>query len=110
MSETVKTINIEEFKLNDKYNFVSCTAEWCNPCKRIKPHVLSFVKNKEKVSELKIDQKKYQVEYNKYVPYFIILDTSDDLKKIDAIQTSNNEEFSSFIIKYMYMPVLDENF
>ena len=110
MSDTVKTINIEEFKLNDKYNFVSCTAEWCNPCKRIKPHVLSFVKNKEKVSELKINQIKYQADYNKYIPYFIILDTSNDLKKIDVIQTSINEEFNSFINKYICMPVLDENF
>jgi thiol-disulfide isomerase/thioredoxin len=110
MSETIKIINIEEYKLNDKYNFVSCTAEWCNPCKRIKPYVLSFVKNKELVSELKINQKEYQIEYNKYVPYFIILDTSNYLKKLDAIQTSNNEEFSSFINKYVCIPVLDDNF
>ncbi len=109
MSETVKIINIEEFKLNDKYNFISCTAEWCNPCKRIKPHVMSFLNDKEKVSDLKINQKKYQQEYNKYVPYFIIIDISSKLK-LDSIQTSNSEEFTTFINKYMCIPFLDENF
>ncbi len=107
MSEPVKIITVEEFKLNDMYNFVSCTAEWCGPCKRIKPHVLTFI-NKEKLSELKIDQKKYQEEYNKYIPFFIIRDSTG--KTLDSIQTSNRDEFTTFIDKYICMPVLDENF
>jgi thiol-disulfide isomerase/thioredoxin len=104
-----KLVNIEEFKLSDKYNIIVCTAAWCGPCKNIKPHVLSILSSKEKVSETTMEQEKYQAIYNKYVPYFIILDKTLNLW-VEKIQSSDAEQFRSFIGKYIPMPILDENF
>jgi len=108
-----KLINLEAFAIND-YTFIACTAEWCPPCRKIKPHVMNFFKHgSDSVLKKTIDQTTYQLNINKYVPYFIIAKNFIDFENyeiLDAVQTSDNKLFDIFLSKYMNIPELDENF
>lgn len=106
-----KIVDLEIHKLNDDLHFVSYTAKWCGPCKRVKPIVNEHVNNL--ILSKEITQEEFQAKVNKYIPFFIVVKNFKDPENFDTvekIQTSNSEEFLSFIKKYTTMMTIDENF
>jgi thiol-disulfide isomerase/thioredoxin len=108
-----KIVDLEIHKLNDDFYFLSYTAKWCGPCKRIKPCVNEYVNNL--IFRKEITQEEFQLKVNKYIPFFIVVHNYKDPENFDTvekIQTSNSEEFTKFIKKYTLDTIMtiDENF
>ncbi len=105
-----KIVDHEIHKLNDDFYFLSYTAKWCGPCKRVKPTVNECVNNL--IFSREMPQEEFQEKINKYVPFFIVVKNYKDPENFDIvekIQTSKSEEFINFIKKYTLMTI-DENF
>ena len=105
-----KIVNLEIHKLNNDFYFLSYTAKWCTPCKKVKPIVNEYVNNL--IISKEITQEEFQTKVNKYIPFFIVAKNYKDpenFRTVEKIQTSNHEEFVSFIKKYPLMTI-DENF
>lgn len=76
------------------------SAEWCNPCKAMKPIIQKFEENHSDVEIVKIDAdnelalvKKYGI---KSIPTFILLDTDEE--EINRHGGAMNElSFNTFI-------------
>lgn len=112
MNKTNKLVNLEVYKLNDNKYFMSYTANWCGPCKRIKPTVLKLVDKYEKIYSKELSQHEFQENINIYIPFFIISQNfkdSNNFLTTDKIQTSNEEEIKKFFNIHNLMNI-DENF
>ena len=108
-----KLINFVEYRLPKNYTLATYTAEWCNPCKRIKPHVLVVINGLSGLSGLNgldgheiisivsseiIEKEEFKKNINPFIPFFVLKNGNDI---VDKIQTSDSEEFSKFIGKYL---------
>jgi thiol-disulfide isomerase/thioredoxin len=97
MTWEISNTDIENSKDSKKSKlFVAYTGDWCSPCKKIKPYVLSKMENYKLLNETYIDKEKFKENINNYVPFFMIFEND---KKIDSLQSSNEEIFHSFLIK-----------
>ncbi len=87
-----KNIIIKEVYYNNKQVVITFTAEWCNPCKKIKPSIVSFLEKRSykliSKEEITKDFYKSLSTDHKFVPAFYLGD--------DYIQTSNISEFVEF--------------
>ena len=100
-----KSVNMNTYVISDNLYLIACTADWCSPCRRIKPTVHSIMK--DIVDTKLISQSEFQNSVNKYIPYFMVVSKNNDM--IENIQTSDSTEFINFIGKYKKIEI-DENF
>jgi thiol-disulfide isomerase/thioredoxin len=98
-----KKVNMNTYILPNNLYLIACTAEWCGPCRRIKPMVNSLMK--EIVNTEIISQSEFQEKINKYIPYFMVVSENKD--PIENIQTSDKIEFINFIKKYEKIEIVD---
>jgi thioredoxin 1 len=74
------------------------TADWCNPCKKVKPIVEEI--NKDSVTKFQLIDVDLEMELAKKfeirsVPTFILLESGKEIKRITGAQT--REQLKSFI-------------
>jgi len=95
-------IKKQTFKNKDDI-ITSFTAEWCNPCKKIKHDFMTFIKNNdfEEVSSEDITKEEYKKTYM-YIPGFTIngsyIQTSDITLLTDHIKKIINIKSDKFLI------------
>jgi thioredoxin 1 len=76
------------------------TADWCNPCKKVKPIVEEI--NRESITKFQIIDVDLEMELVKRfeirsVPTFILLKDGKEIKRITGAQTRNQlEEFINY--------------
>lgn len=119
MNETVKMkekdeknekIIIHSIYQRETIQFNAYTAEWCNPCKRIKPKLIEtmFVNNFDFILNEELTKTYVKKNINEYIPYFEI--KSNDIL-IDSIQTSNENTFMEFLNRNgITKLILDDDF
>lgn len=111
-------IQVNKYTSSEK-TIIAYTAEWCGPCNRIKPFVVSYLLENGYVltASYEIKKTEFKENVNDYIPFFkmilkpkniVIKDTDTDTdtesceekeKEIDStktIQTSKFEEFRTF--------------
>lgn len=86
-------VNKCSWKIDDETTFTAYTAEWCNPCKRIKPTVLETFNTFKIIYNDNMPKSVYKENVYQYIPYFTI--TKNGVL-IDSIQTSDSKEFLHF--------------
>ncbi len=76
------------------------TADWCNPCKKVKPIVEEI--NKDSITKFQIIDVDLEMELAKKfeirsVPTFILLESGKEIKRITGAQTKGQlEEFINY--------------
>jgi len=106
-----KQIDLTAYSIGNNCVFITCTASWCMPCNKIKPHVLELLPDKVLLNKV-IDKEEYQEKYNKFIPFFMIVNDFidfDNFKILHTIQTSNIEEFKEFFNSIIKKPGYFEN-
>jgi thiol-disulfide isomerase/thioredoxin len=66
-----KLVRENIWRIGPNLYFYSYTAEWCNPCKRIKPHLLNSMKKYKNIESKDISLGDFK-KINKFVPYFVL--------------------------------------
>ncbi len=106
MSEVTAVINKDIVQVN-KYissskTVITYTAEWCGPCRRIKPLAIEhLVANGYVLSKsYEIAKTDFKQNVNDFIPFFKMVLNSDkemeDPNLTSSIQTSDIEEFKTF--------------
>lgn len=91
-----KLINKSIFK-KDKNELVMYSATWCNPCKKIKPDVLSFLEKEGfvLVDSSMITKEEYKKNY-KFIPGFEVNKKYIQTSDIDNFKLFFNEHLNDF--------------
>lgn len=98
----LRLITLNKWTIKEGLYLCSYTAEWCKPCKKIKPYILETMKNNEVITDI-ID--KNDSRRPKLVPFFQIISKNDNDNLvdssdiIDSIQNSDHEIIENFLIK-----------
>ncbi len=91
----MKKINMSIYNLGD-HKLTMYTAEWCNPCKKIKPDIIELLGEPERTGEL--TKEEYKEKVFNLIPYFII---TKDENIIEQLQSSNKDVVIPLINQYI---------
>lgn len=107
----VKKVNVQEYRASNGWILTAYTAEWCGPCRRIKPTLLNLVKDLQNTKNSELLKDEYKEKIHPFVPYFLV--TSEDGTVIQGIQTSDEILLTDFVDKFImgdFSLKLDDDF
>ncbi len=92
MSTPKRYVQVRTYTLPNGQHLRLHSAEWCQPCCRVKVHVDKFVE--EKKLEL-LEEVEAEARQGLVIPFFELLDEKGEVVK--SIQTSKLEELEPFL-------------
>jgi thiol-disulfide isomerase/thioredoxin len=98
-----KEIKRTEWLVSKHLKFVSYTALWCNPCEKIKPDVLEYMKSHDIIHEKMMLKDDFKKNVGPFIPLFQIFKTFDSYEEdtlIKEIQTSDFEKLEEVLVKH----------
>jgi thiol-disulfide isomerase/thioredoxin len=100
MQTTEQMIDVNVYTLKSDTKLYTYTAEWCNPCKKIKPTIQKLTMNFNLGVSMQIDKKTLREEVNQFIPFFkLVRNGPNGSITQTVIQTSDEEQLTDFINK-----------